>query len=109
MSALPRKGCRRCALPPHSTGLLVGAQVRPDEFFVVTGVDVAVGKGWMRPDDVATGRGIRRFKEMSAADLGVAFGGELGDDQIAFFVFDEVAVSVFHQVAPPGALFSEVY
>src|SRR5437762_2449259 len=56
----------------------------------------------MRPDHGATSISVGRFEQMGAADFFVFLRGESGDDQIALFIEQEVAVAVFHneRVAP---------
>ncbi len=66
-----------------------------DDFFVVAHEDALAGEGGVGPDDGAAGVGGGGFEEMGAADLLVAFGGELGDDEVALLIGEEEAVGVF--------------
>src|ERR1035441_5527500 len=71
-------------------------EVHADYLFVVPGIDATVGKGGMGPKHRASGGIAGRREQVRAADLLVAAGAELRDDQIPLLVEEEEAVPVLH-------------
>lgn len=74
-------------------GLL--SQGSAHDFLIVAGVDGFVGEGGVGPDDVAAGGGVGGLEEMGAADFVVTAWREASDDEIAFFVWEEIAITIF--------------
>ena len=65
-----------------------GREIRANEFFIISGKDVAVGEGGVGPGDAAALAELFEggFDQLGTADFVVAFWCEPGDDQFAMFV-----------------------
>src|SRR5262249_30348478 len=64
---------------------------------VVPGIHAAVGKRRVRPHDLPAEGGAGWLKQVGPANLFVAFGAQLGDDQIALLRRQEEAIPVLDQ------------
>src|SRR5438034_4623909 len=71
-------------------------EINANNLLIISGVHMPIGEGRMRPQHIASGRGVGRLQQMGAADLFVGFRGEPGDDEITFFVEEKEAVAIFH-------------
>ena len=62
-----------------------------------------VGKGRVRPQHIASGRGVGRLQQMGAADLLVVPGAKPGDDQVAVLGGQKETVAVLDDKDVRGA------
>ena len=84
----------------------VGCERHADDLFVVAGKDTLHREGRVRPDCHAPHYGPRRLDQLRTADFFVTRGTQLGDDQIALLVMDEVSVLMWNQECVPPARFA---
>src|SRR6266849_6751666 len=95
---------------PLPTSFAVGGQRRSDDLFVVACIDVAVRVGGLRPihgrklAPVSRRRGW--FDQRRSADLLIAGGIRLHDDELAAIVVDEQPIAIAHDEpgGPAGPL-----
>src|SRR5712691_1589702 len=100
----------RLKVVPLPMSFAVVGQRRRDDLFVVARIDVAVRVGWLRPvhgrklAPVSRRRGW--FDQLRPADLLVAGGIRLHDDELAAIVVDEQPITVAHDEprGPAGPL-----
>src|SRR5438876_9360416 len=101
-------GCGYAALSPFVVDgpgpASLRGQRRADYLRVVSRIDAAIGKSGMRPDDGTTGVAVARFEQVGAADFLVFLRAQLRDDEVAFFIEQEITVCVLHDESIAPAL-----
>src|SRR5437868_3897856 len=63
----------------------LGSQRETNDLLIIAGIDTAVGKGWVRPDDGPTRHVVRRLQDVGAARLLIALRRQPGDDEVSLF------------------------
>src|SRR5207249_285526 len=78
-----------------------------NDFLVVPPVNAAIGKGRMTPDHRPIRHRIGRLQQMRAADLFIALGTQLRDDEIALLIRQEKPIAVHdNEGRRPALLFA---
>src|SRR5688500_18504647 len=98
---------RRESMPPHgncsvrwrcrqatSLTLLVVSHAYTDQLAVVAREDTSHREGGVRPDGHSPLDRLRRLDQFGAAELVIALGIELGEDDLALLVADDDTVAV---------------
>src|SRR5262249_39377852 len=86
-------------------------QTHADDFLVVSHKHAPVGERGVNPHHLPPAAGVRRVDDVRPTHLLVPPGAEPGDDEVALFVEQEVAVLVLDEegVAPPLGLVRAVH